>query len=146
MARGSTQHRKLDRTLNSEAFGCTFPVGRKLKTEIPAIMMTPRELPTLTRQGTKKMPGAQQVYSHIYDSRVLGVILPTCTPEEIAYLFGPVIRFATENEKPETLLELVRWETGMRSSVVRLAPSEPGEDNPAAPAPAEKTQPPTNLR
>jgi hypothetical protein len=70
------------------------------------------------------MPDGDQVYFRFYDPRVLRVYLPTCTPEEIGYFFGPVSRFAAEDEKPETLLEFVRQETGMKSHIRRLAPSE----------------------
>ena len=71
------------------------------------------------------MPDGKQVYFRFYDPRVLRVYLPTCTPEEIGYFFGPVSRFATEDEKPETLLEFVRRETGMKSNIGHLAPSAP---------------------
>jgi len=77
---------------------------------------------------------------------VLRVYLPTCTPEEIAYFYGPVSRFATENEKPETLLEFVRRQTGMKSNIVPLAPSKTPPVGAAAASPLEKTQPPMNLR
>lgn len=78
------------------------------------------------------MPDGKQVYFRFYDPRVLRVYLPTCTPEEIAYFFGPVSRFAAENEKPESLLEFVRRETGMRLNTVQLAPSETPAEGPAA--------------
>jgi hypothetical protein len=92
------------------------------------------------------MPDGNQVYFRFYDPRVLRVYLPTCTPEEIAYFYGPVSRFATENEKPETLLEFVRRQTGMKSNIVPLAPSKTPPVGAAAASPLEKTQPPMNLR
>ncbi len=70
------------------------------------------------------MPDGGQVYFRFYDPRVLRVYLPMCTPEEIYQFFGPVGRFAAEDEKPESLLEFVRQETGMKSHIRRLAPSE----------------------
>jgi hypothetical protein len=71
------------------------------------------------------MPDGKQVYFRFYDPRVLRVYLPSCTPEEIGYFFGPVSRFAIEDEKPEKLLEFIRRESGMKSNVLQLAPSGP---------------------
>jgi hypothetical protein len=45
----------------------------------------------------------KQLYFRYYDPRVLKVYLPTCTPEELKQLFGPVERFWIES--PEGLLE-----------------------------------------
>lgn len=92
------------------------------------------------------MPDGKQVYFRYYDPRVLRVYLPTCTPQEVAYFFGPVMRFVIENEKPESLLEFIRREAGMFSNVVQLAPAEPEGEGPAAPPSTEKTQPPANIR
>jgi len=88
------------------------------------------------------MPDGKQVYFRFYDPRVLRVYLPTCTPQEIAYFFGPVIRFATENEKPGSLLEFIRREAGMFSNVVQLAPAEPPPGEATARSLPGKTQPP----
>jgi len=92
------------------------------------------------------MPDGGQVYFRFYDPRVLRVYLPTCTPEEIYQFFGPVWRFAAEDEKPESLLEFVRQETGMKSHIRRLAPSETPAGGGAAASSVEKTQPPVTLR
>jgi hypothetical protein len=92
------------------------------------------------------MPDGNQVYFRFYDPRVLRIYLPTCTPEEIAYFFGPVSRFAIENEEPETLLEFVRRQTGMQSNVIQLAPPEKPAGGLASPSRLEKTQPPVNPR
>jgi hypothetical protein len=40
-----------------------------------------------------------------YDPRVLRVYLPTCRPEELQTVFGPIDRYWTEDESPETMLE-----------------------------------------
>ena len=77
------------------------------------------------------MPDGKQVYFRFYDPRVLRVYLPTCTPEEIGQFFGPVWRFATENEKPQELLEFVRHGTGMNSNIWHLAASEIRAGRPA---------------
>ena len=40
-----------------------------------------------------------------YDPRVLRVYLPTCTPEELRTVFGPIERFWMEDEQPGRMLE-----------------------------------------
>lgn len=40
-----------------------------------------------------------------YDPRVLRVYLPTCTPDELRTIYGPVDQFLCEAEDPGTLLE-----------------------------------------
>jgi hypothetical protein len=91
-------------------------------------------------------PDGDQVYFRFYDPRVLRLFLPACTPEEISYFFGPVSRFATEDKKPETLLEFVRRETGMSSCAWSLVPSETLAACAPAASPQEKTQPPVTRR
>jgi hypothetical protein len=39
-----------------------------------------------------------------YDPRVLRVYLPTCTPDELAAVFGPVAKYLLEGEGPRTAL------------------------------------------
>ena len=46
----------------------------------------------------------QPVFFRYYDPRVLRVYLPTCNPEELAMVFGPVASFLLEDEKPDTML------------------------------------------
>jgi hypothetical protein len=87
------------------------------------------------------MPDGKQVYFRFYDPRVLRVYLPTCTPEEIHQFFGPVWRFATEDEKPGTLLEFVRQGTEMKSNIWHLAPAGPPAVGAAAVSSPDKTQP-----
>lgn len=40
-----------------------------------------------------------------YDPRVLRVYLPTCTPDELRTVYGPIDSFCTEDEAPGALLE-----------------------------------------
>ncbi len=42
-----------------------------------------------------------------YDPRVLRAYLPTCTAEELAFVFGPIEAFVVEGETPEHILEFV---------------------------------------
>jgi hypothetical protein len=39
-----------------------------------------------------------------YDPRVLSVYLPTCNPEEVTSLFGPVSRFLMESDGVAAML------------------------------------------
>ncbi len=48
---------------------------------------------------------ARRLVFRYYDPRVLRVYLPTCTPEELRTVFGPIERFWMEDESPETMLE-----------------------------------------
>jgi hypothetical protein len=43
-----------------------------------------------------QLPDGQNVYFRFYDPRVLGIYLPTCLPDEIRAVFGPVDRFLVE--------------------------------------------------
>jgi hypothetical protein len=43
-----------------------------------------------------------------YDPRVLRVYLPTCTPDELATLFGPLTAFRVEGESKDTMLVFTR--------------------------------------
>ena len=40
-----------------------------------------------------------------YDPRVLRVYLPTCTPDELEMLFGPIERFWMESNAAGTVLD-----------------------------------------
>ena len=92
------------------------------------------------------MPDGKQVYFRFYDPRVLRVYLPTCTPEEIRQFFGPVSRFATENETPDSLLEFAWQGEGMKSNTWHLAPSgSPALVHAASPS-LDKTQSPAAPR
>ena len=86
------------------------------------------------------MPEGTQAYFRFYDPRVLRVYLPTCTPEEINYFFGPIWRFAAEAEKPEDMLEFVRRESGMYSNIWHLKPAERPEEAAAAASPDSPQQ------
>ena len=51
-----------------------------------------------------KNPEGKQVYFRYYDPRVLRTFLPTCNAEETATVFGPLITYLCEADKPEALL------------------------------------------
>jgi len=69
-----------------------------------------------------RLPDGRQVYFRFYDPRVLRVYLPTCLPEEIDQLFGPVRYYLTEDEKPETLLRFSNAGKGVGLRKFHLAP------------------------
>ena len=51
-----------------------------------------------------KTEEGQELYFRYYDPRVLRTYLPTCTPDELEQVFGPVLEYALEDEVEETLL------------------------------------------
>lgn len=51
-------------------------------------------------------PDGKAIYFRYYDPRVMRVYLPTCTPDEAAFVFGPINRFVMEDESPEKALRI----------------------------------------
>ena len=49
-------------------------------------------------------PAGKALLFRYYDPRVLRSYLPTCNPEEVTMLFGPVTAFFAEADQPSTLL------------------------------------------
>jgi hypothetical protein len=56
-----------------------------------------------------------------YDPRVLRVYLPTCTPDELRTVFGPITRFSLEDHDPDSLLEFQFEREELIQSAHRLA-------------------------
>lgn len=52
----------------------------------------------------------KQVYFRYYDPRVFRLYLPTCTPEEADYVFGPVSSYLMEEDGGGALLSFQRGE------------------------------------
>ncbi|MGB9178335.1 MAG: DUF4123 domain-containing protein [Pyrinomonadaceae bacterium] len=52
-----------------------------------------------------KLADGREVYFRFYDPRVLRAFLPTCTPDEMSRLFGPISCYLMEGENSETLLQ-----------------------------------------
>lgn len=50
-------------------------------------------------------PAGNRLVFRYYDPRVLRVYLPTCTPNELRTVFGPIEHFLVEDEGPQTALE-----------------------------------------
>lgn len=53
-----------------------------------------------------------QVMFRFYDPRVLCSFIPTCSPAQLAYLFGPVRRFMAETNVGTELAEFLRSDFG----------------------------------
>lgn len=51
------------------------------------------------------------MYFRFYDPRVLRTYLPTCNPQELATVFGPVAAYLLEGEEPASMLKF-RFEAG----------------------------------
>jgi hypothetical protein len=56
-------------------------------------------------------PRGQRLLFRYYDPRILRTYLPTCTINELEYVFGPVECYWTESKNPEHLLEF-RFDRG----------------------------------
>ena len=69
--------------------------------------------------------GNQLVFRY-YDPRVLRVYLPTCHRQELHRVFGPVERFWTEHQSPDTLLEFHFPLAGLRTRTHDLDRAEAG--------------------
>ena len=65
-------------------------------------------------------PDLKPLYFRYYDPRVLRVYLPTCNEQEVHTLFGPVLRFIIEGEKPDNLLRFWVEENGLKSEQLQL--------------------------
>jgi pSer/pThr/pTyr-binding forkhead associated (FHA) protein len=73
---------------------------------------------------TVKTPDGQ-AYFRFYDPRVLRLFLPTCLPEEINALFGPVKYYLMEDEKLDVLLRFSNAGRGVGKKALPLAPAKP---------------------
>ena len=75
-------------------------------------------------------PDLKPLYFRYYDPRVLRIYLPTCNAQELQTVFGPVLRYLTEDEDPATLLKFSIDQGECRRESVALV-------HPAAAAPAQ---------
>jgi pSer/pThr/pTyr-binding forkhead associated (FHA) protein len=61
------------------------------------------------------------LHLRLYDPRVLRAFLPTCEPAEIAAIFGPIVSYLIESDRPDTMLALSRGADGLITTRVSLA-------------------------
>lgn len=72
-----------------------------------------RHLRTLLRV---RMDNGRKCYFRYYDPRVLRAFLPTCTPEQLRRIFGPITRFDVE-DSDSSLLQRFRLTPGPVSTL-----------------------------
>ncbi len=67
-----------------------------------------------------RMPDGAVVYFRFYDPRVFRVLLPTCLPEELRTIFGPVARFVIESAEGDEAIRFVLSEGALTESRTRV--------------------------
>jgi len=65
--------------------------------------------------------GERPFHLRLYDPRVLRAFLPTCEPQEFAAIFGPVVSYLIESERPDTMLAISQGADGLITARVSLA-------------------------
>jgi hypothetical protein len=63
--------------------------------------------------------GSRRLVFRYYDPRVLRVFLPTCLPDELDHIYGPIDRFWTSGDDPAEVLIFLRKNRAL--SVERIA-------------------------
>jgi pSer/pThr/pTyr-binding forkhead associated (FHA) protein len=63
----------------------------------------------------------QPLYFRLYDPRVLRAFLPACEPQELSAVFGPVVSYLAESDRPDGLLAFSRGSTGLITTQISLA-------------------------
>jgi len=64
--------------------------------------------------------GERPFHLRLYDPRVLRAFLPTCEPAEIAAIFGPIVNYLIEADRPDTMLAISRGADGLITARVSL--------------------------
>ena len=65
------------------------------------------------------------VYFRFYDARVLRAFLPTCEPQELSAIFGPIASYLVESDRPDTMLVFSQGADGLITARVSL--TEPAQ-------------------
>jgi hypothetical protein len=68
-------------------------------------------------------PAGKRLVFRYYDPRVLRVYLPTCTPEELRTIFGPIQTFWVESEDPAAMLEFSLDGRKLVQNTIRVEPA-----------------------
>lgn len=63
----------------------------------------------------------QPLYFRLYDPRILRAFLPACEPQELSAVFGPIVSYLAESERPDGLLAFSRGSTGLITTQISLA-------------------------
>jgi hypothetical protein len=96
---------KLTRLLLEEGWGQSWGIFVRTENPLPTLR---RHLRTFLK--VKDETGRRMMFRW-YDPRVLRVYLPTCIPDELRLVFGPVDNYCMESQLPATLLDY-RFESG----------------------------------
>jgi hypothetical protein len=93
-----------------------------------AVCLTSTALPDELRGHFRRFlqvrdEGGRKYLFRFYDPRVLRTYLPTCTEDELRFVFGPVDRYIVEGEQSATAIEFRR--AGNRLSRVRWREGRP---------------------
>lgn len=78
---------------------------------------------------TAALPNDMQVFFRYFDPRVLRAYLPTCTPDELELVFGPISEFMLEGpEQPDLLLRYrnIGGSLQVEEVALTLTPPTPG--------------------
>ena len=60
------------------------------------------------------------VYVRLYDPVILRALLPTCAPQDVHTLFGPMASCLMESERPEKMLTFSRGSEGLVTTTLNL--------------------------
>jgi hypothetical protein len=90
---------KYSQQLIARAWGNSWGVFLKCGASIASLRRHLRKLLSV------RSPKGEILLFRYYDPRVLRVYLPTCRPEELEAVFGPIDRFWLEDQNPETMVE-----------------------------------------
>jgi hypothetical protein len=65
-------------------------------------------------------PNNKQMYFRYYDPRVFRTYLPSCNPEELDTIFGPIESFILEDEDPKRMIHFTRKDFELESKFIEL--------------------------
>ena len=116
--------------LIERAWGASWGIFLKCDSSLESLR---RHLRTLLTVRDQK--GAMLLFRY-YDPRVFRVYLPTCWPEELKSIYGPIDRFWMEDEDPETVLEFRSEHGRLLRKEIPLRPADASGDDAAAGAQA----------
>ncbi len=110
--------------LIERAWGASWGVFLKCDSSMETLRRHLRTLLTVRDQKGKLL------LFRYYDPRVLRVYLPTCWPEELKSVYGPIDRFWMEDENPDDLLEFRVQQGKLLRNEISL--EKAGEDDASA--------------
>ena len=96
------------------AWGQSAGIVLQSEADLPALRSHLRHfLMVLDEVGTA-------LYFRFYDPRVLRVFLPTCDPEQLSSLFGPISAFVVEAEEPTHALRFTLTDGALLTEPIEL--------------------------